>query len=102
MKITILHHQSLLDLAIQHTGSVENAFDLALANGLSLTDDLEAGSGLIANSEWLKANSNKDILNYYTAKNIQPATAISQWQTANSEKPQGISYWAIGIDFIVQ
>lgn len=95
MKTTILHHQSLLDLAIQHTGTAENAFDLALANGLSLTDDLEAGDWLVANSQELKAN--KDILNYYTAKNIQPATAI----TAAVEQPQGISYWAIGINFII-
>lgn len=95
MKISVLPLQSLLDLAIQHTGSVENAFDLALANGLSLTDDLEAGDWLVANSQELKAN--KDILSYYTAKNIQPATAI----TAAVEQPQGISYWAIGINFII-
>lgn len=100
MKISVLPLQSLLDLAIQHTGTAENAFDLALANNRSLTDDLEAGDWLVANSQELKAN--KDILNYYTAKNIQPATAISQWQTANSDKPEGISYWAIGVDFIVQ
>ncbi len=95
MKTTILHHQSLLDLAVQHTGTAENAFDLALANGLSLTGDLEAGDWLVASSQELKAN--KDILSYYTAKNIQPATAI----TAAVERPQGISYWAIGINFII-
>jgi len=95
MKTTVLHHQSLLDLAIQHTGTAENAFDLALANNRSLTDDLEAGDWLVANSQELKAN--KDILSYYTAKNIQPATAI----TAAVEQPQGISYWAIGINFII-
>lgn len=96
MKTTILHHQSLLDLAIQHTGTAENAFDLALANGLSLTDDLEAGESIQLIAYGIQQN--KDILNYYTAKNIQPATAI----TAAVEQPQGISYWAIGVDFIVQ
>lgn len=96
MNINVLHSQSLLDLAIQHTGSVENAFDLALANGLSLTDDLEAGESIQLIAYGIQQN--KDILNYYTAKNIQPATAI----TAAVEQPQGISYWAIGIDFIVQ
>ena len=96
MKVIVLHNQSFLDLAIQHTGTAENAFALALANGLSLTDDLAVGNWLMADSQEL--NANKDILNYYTAKNIQPATAI----TATVEQPQGISYWAIGIDFIVQ
>lgn len=95
MKTTILHHQSLLDLAIQHTGTAENAFDLALANGLSLTDDLEAGGSIQLIAYGIQQN--KDILNYYTAKNIQPATAI----TAAVEQPQGISYWAIGINFII-
>ena len=46
MNIIVLHHQSFLDLAIQHTGSVENAFILALQNGKSLTDDLVAGEQL--------------------------------------------------------
>lgn len=96
MKTIILHSQSLLDLAIQHTGSVENAFALAVANGLSLTDELEAGE----ESGIPKVEANKDILNYYQAKRLQPATAISQTLTANSQ-PQGIDYWAIGTEFII-
>lgn len=98
MKAIILHHQSLLDLAVQHTGTAENAFDLALANNRSITDDLEAGDWLIANSQELKAN--KDILSYYQAKKLQPATAISgDYSTDNSL--QGIDYWAIQMDFVV-
>jgi len=68
----ILHGQSLLDLAIQTAGSVEAAYDFAVANGLSVTDDLIVGkehkaTGVI----------NKSVLNYYTQKNIKPATAIT-------------------------
>ena len=74
MTTTILHHQSLLDLAIQHTGSVENAFILALQNGKSLTDDLVAGEQLSLKN----TKNNKDILNYYQSKKLQPATAFSQ------------------------
>ena len=96
--ITILHNQSLLDLAVQHTGTAENAFALAVANGLSLTDDLKAGDWLITNRQGLKAN--KDILNYYQAKKLQPATAISQELSTNNQL-QGIDYWAIQMDFIV-
>lgn len=98
MNINVLHNQSLLDLAIQHTGSVENAFDLALANNRSITDDLEAGETL--SFEFSTINPNKDILSYYIAKKLQPATAISEQLSANSI-PQGIDYWAIQMDFIV-
>ena len=40
--INVVEGQSFLDLAIQENGSVLAAFDLALANGLSITDDLES------------------------------------------------------------
>lgn len=97
MKTTILHHQSLLDLAIQHTGSVENAFDLALQNNRSLTDDLEAGESIQLIAYGIQQN--KDILNYYTAKNIQPATAVII--LPEEERLEGIGYWAISVDFKV-
>ncbi|MRM95028.1 hypothetical protein D1Z98_08620 [Riemerella anatipestifer] len=90
---TVLHNQSFLDLALQHTGKATNAFAIALANGKSMTDDLEAGSEIKITTE----DQNKDILNYYTAKVIQPATAI----TEVVEKCEGIGCWAIGIDFKV-
>ncbi|MGP1501891.1 MAG: hypothetical protein ACTTJM_08945 [Bergeyella cardium] len=97
MKTTILHHQSLLDLAIQHTGSVENTFDLALQNNRSLTDDLEAGESIEFTAYGIQQN--KDILNYYTAKNIQPATAVIL--PPEEERLEGIGYWTISVDFKV-
>lgn len=99
MKMIVLHHQSLLDLAIQHTGAVENAFDLALQNNRSLTDDLEAGETI--NYEPTTINQNKDILSYYTAKKLQPATAINYQSSTINDKPQGVDYWAIQMDFVV-
>ena len=98
MKAIILHNQSILDLAIQHTGVVENAFDLALQNNRSITDDLEAGESIELTAYGIQQN--KDILSYYTVKKLQPATAISEQLSANSQ-PQGIDYWAIQMDFIV-
>ena len=38
MTITVLHNQSLLDLAIQHTGTIESVFELAEANALNTTN----------------------------------------------------------------
>lgn len=97
MKIIILHNQSLLDLALQHTGKVENAFELAMVNELSITDSVEAGERLELPENIAQE---RDILAYYQAKNIQPATAVSH--TGNTiNKPEGISYWAINQDFKV-
>lgn len=94
MNIIVLHHQSFLDLAIQHTGSVENAFLLALQNGKSLTDDLVAREQLSLEN----TKNNKDILSYYQSKKLQPATGMSH--TGNSSlQLQGIGYWVISNDF---
>ena len=98
MKTRVLHNQSLLDLALQYTGAVENAFALALVNGLSLTDDLTVGNWLIADSQEL--NANKEILNYYQSKSVQPATAISGKREGESQL-EGIGYWAVSTEFII-
>ena len=94
MNIIVLHHQSLLDLAVQHTGSVENAFLLALQNGKSLTDDLVAGEQLSLKN----TKNNKDILSYYQSKKLQPATGMS-YTGGSSLQLQGIGYWVISNDF---
>ena len=96
MNIVVLHHQSFLDLAIQHTGSVENAFILALSNGKSLTDDLVAGEQLTLKN----TKNNKDILSYYQSKKLQPATGASH-TGGSSLQLQGIGYWVISNDFKV-
>lgn len=96
MTTIILHNQSLLDIAIQHTGAVENTFAIAVANGLSLTDDLPAGAEIkIPDS----ANKDNDVLNYYTTKSLQPATAVIM--LPEEERLEGIGYWVIQTDFKV-
>ena len=98
MIITALHNQSLLDLALQHTGTIESIFDLAESNNLNITDDVQAGKTLVLPAE---AFSNKDILAYYTAKNLQPATAFTKEDEQVAKRLEGISIWAINLDFIV-
>ena len=46
MQVEVLHNQSLLDLALQHTGTIESIFELAMLNNLSITDDVVAGKVL--------------------------------------------------------
>ena len=100
MTITVLHNQSLLDLALQHTGTIESIFEFAAFNEKSVTDDMVAGTPL--NVPPFSASArNKDILAYYMAKNIQPATAFTKEDKQVLERLEGISIWAINLDFVV-
>ncbi|MFC4163994.1 hypothetical protein ACFOWU_10030 [Epilithonimonas zeae] len=92
--IAVLHNQSLLDFAIQHTGNVLNAFDLSIANGISITDDLTVGMSLLIPETIVK---DQEILDFYTAKNIKPATALTV--DPEEEILEGIGYWYIYYDF---
>lgn len=98
MIVTVLHNQSLLDLTLQHTGTIESVFEFAEANTINITDDVQAGKTLVLPAE---AFTNKDILGYYTAKNLQPATAFSKEDEQVFERLEGISIWAINLDFVV-
>lgn len=98
MTVAALHNQSLLDLALQHTGTIESVFELAEANALNITDEVVAGKTLVLPVE---AFTNKDILAYYTAKNLQPATAFTKEDEQVAKRLEGISIWAINLDFIV-
>ena len=97
MAVTIvLHNQSLLDIAIQHTGSVANVFLIAQANGLAVSDELVAGSELTIPD----VENNNDILNYYSSRAIQPATALTEIVT-EIVRQRGIGYMQIGKTFKV-
>mgnify|MGYP001745476247 FL=1 len=98
MTITVLHNQSLLDLALQHTGTIESVFEFAEANSFNITDDVVAGRTLVLSAETF---TNKDILSYYTAKKLQPATAFTKADEQVFERLEGISIWAINLDFVV-
>ncbi|WP_407512763.1 hypothetical protein [Elizabethkingia miricola] len=95
MAVTVLHNQSLLDIAIQATGKAENAIFIAIANKISITDDLEPGTELLIP----EVSEDLDVKNYYRAKNVHPATAM---KTAGINYPEGINYWEIENDFQIQ
>ena len=106
MIITTLHNQSLLDLALQHTGTIESVFELAEANSLNITDEVQAGAPLyfgevVGDSRVSEFGVRNEILSYYTAKNLQPATAFTKEDEQVFERLEGISIWAINLDFVV-
>jgi hypothetical protein len=98
MEIKITSQQSVFDAAVQSAGTAETAFEIALQNGVSLTDDLIVGKSLgFAPTDDKQVN--KRVQNNYKLNNIKPATGL----TAEDQQATlgGIGYMGISIDFIV-
>ena len=72
MNVTALSGQSMLDLAVQTSGDATSAIALAIANNMPITETLIPATVLTT-----VAVANRDIANYYTNKNLQPATALT-------------------------
>ncbi len=95
---TITERQSLLDIALQHSGSMEAAFEIALLNELSLTDDLAAGTQVVLPEN----DGNKEVENYYAVNDLRPASAITQAEINDTLNiGEGVEFWAIEYDFEV-
>lgn len=89
--VSVREGQTLWDIAIQESGSIEAAFELAELNGLSVTDDL------IANQVLTTATiRDSEIVTFFSSKNRKPASAIGK-----KVRPGGIDYMQIGNDFKV-
>jgi hypothetical protein len=69
-KIIVHQGQSLFDIALQESGSVLAAFDLALKNGKSITDELNVGAELTpCETEFLGISTKEYFLNTKIATN---------------------------------
>lgn len=84
--------QALIDLAIQEAGTVEGLFEVAFLNGLSITDDLIPGN------EYLKPSVQVQKIVDLFANTHKPASNAYNDLT---EQPEGIDYWYIENNFIV-
>lgn len=82
--------QCLVDMAIQYNGNALAIFDIALINGISLTEDIVPGQELKET-----AVLDNRIKNYFSK--ITPASG----NDADILVQQGIGYWYIGLDFII-
>ncbi|WP_395075412.1 hypothetical protein [Flavobacterium sp.] len=69
----VLHNQSLLDLSVQFEGTVLSAFDLAIQNQTSITDDLIVGQEFKNAVTVFRKN---DVANYFKDKNQLIATKV--------------------------
>ena len=66
-----MHNQSLMDISIQEYGTLEAMFDMAVTNGISITDELTVGSQIDVPES---TSVQKEVLAYYQKNNIHPAT----------------------------
>ena len=94
--IPVSEGQTLLDIAMQYCGDVSKAMEVALLNGLNLTDDLQVGGWLMVPDV---EPEKRLIVEKLKAEKVQPAS-LDFIQTTTSD--DGIDYWSIEEDFIVQ
>lgn len=95
---TVTSHQSLLDVAVEHCGTMEDAMLLAFLNGRSLTDDLQNGEELTTDEP-----SDTATVQTFAVNRYKPASAITQEQILEVlDQGEGIEFWGIEYDFIVQ
>ena len=92
--IKINEGQTLLDVAIQHTGDASRAFEIALANGLNFSDDLEIGTVVLVPEASVE---NKKNVADFVKTNTTPASKKDD----TGLLLEGVDYWAIGDEFII-
>jgi hypothetical protein len=68
--ITVLSGQSIFDIALMTCGVAEAAYDIALANNVDITDNIEGKVLVIPDA----LEKNKKMVDYYTVNKIAPAT----------------------------
>ena len=91
------NRQNLIDVALEHCGTFEAAMQMALLNGISLTDDLEPGVSLLTPEV-----EKKRVVTKFQSLRHSPATAISGDEINDIMGiGDGIEFWAVEYDFVV-
>ncbi len=93
--IDVKDNQCLVDIALEHCGTIEAAYDIAELNGLELTATLTTGQVLLVpdvTDEFVVATFEPHYLYPNSADNDLEASSVNE----------GIGYWLIEIDNEVQ
>ena len=93
MKTKVNDNQSLADIAVQVSGSVESSFEIAVKNNQSVTGVLTAGQELDKSTI-----ANNKVVDQLAVQKAIPATASKK---VIEEKLDGIGNMAIGDNFII-
>ncbi len=94
--VNVKPHQCLLDLSLQTKGGIDALFDFALANGISITDDLVSGSTL-----WVPDVEIIDRRSLQTLSDEQVIPANGYTVADEAIVKRGMGYMGIQIDFRV-
>ncbi len=89
--------QSLYDVAAAVYGDATLADDLAIENGISVTDELTPGQKILLIDGKIK----QEVIKVYSNAGVIPATAESATDETIIITPGGIGYMAIGTTFRV-
>jgi len=95
--IPVSEGQTLLDIALQGCGDLTRVFDIAGLNNLDVTSDLLIGSRLLAPEPLVDKTY---FVELFAVPYNKPKSADND--VARTKGREGISFWVIGDDFIVQ
>ena len=95
--VKLLYGQTMTDIAIQELGDLERVFEIAVANNKGITDDLAADSFLEVG---VYNTDKRSLVQLFSDAANKPASADIAGEVR--AKLEGIGYWYLGVDFIVQ
>ena len=91
-------NQNILDIALQEYGSIETVFDVLADNEqFDITEDLSVYEDLEVGREAFK----RDIVAYYIANEVKPATDTTREEELLFNDLTGINFMTIEQDFII-
>jgi len=93
-KSIVYQGQNFVDKVLEATGSTENAFEMSILNGVSLTDNVAVGQELQVSKV-----TKKGIVGVFKKK--RPASGTISTPGVDVEN-DGIGFMAIGNNFIVR
>lgn len=96
-EVIVLAGQCIIDIAIQELGDASRAFELCKLNNKSITASLLPGEIIMVPEVAL---DKKPVVKVFTDPANKPASSVTDAEGNLSE--EGIDYWTIEDDFIVQ
>ena len=97
--VEVLDGQTLVDIAAQELGDIDRVFEIAQLNEMNITDELTAGQEiLVPDFEISKGN----MVDLFADKANAPASSITESEGEDVVPQEGIDYWAIENDFVIQ
>ena len=88
--------QRWIDICLQCTGEEEALFELAMANGVGITDPLTAGTTFVTIEGDISKSALASLLSGRPPASAWPDTATSPGQV-----DEGLEFWALEDDFII-